>query len=266
MRAGALRVALALVALGVALPAAAQDGFEAAERARAEARLEDAERLYDEALESGQLGLSEVAHAHLRLAELAYLGEELGAGERHLRYALALRPDAPVSDGPQSMQDAAAAILVERSQRTMRVVLEISDPSAPIAIAMRDAPDGLVRTVLVAGPEGWRRTIAYEGEERLEVSPPQASRPIGVRLLDRHGNALGSAGAWPAPPAEVVVAPTAPAPVTAEPPPEEEEDGEEVFENPWFWVAIGVVAVIAVVAIAFTASGDSYSLGPPVAP
>jgi len=253
------------MALGVAAPAAAQDRFEDAERARAEARLEDADRLYTEVLESGQLGLSEVAHAHLRLAELAFLGEELEVGARHLRYALALRPDAPVGDAPQAMQDAAAAILVERSQRRLRVVLEISDPSSPITIAVRDAPADLIRTVLVAGPEDWRRTIAYDGEARLDVEPPQASRPIGVRLLDRYGNALGFAGEWPAPPA--VVAPPAPAPDPApDPAPEPEEDGEEVFENPWFWVAIGVVAVIAVVAVAFTASGESYSLGPPVAP
>jgi len=221
VRSGALRVALALVALGVAAPAAAQDRFEDAERARAEARLEDAERLYTDALESGELGLSEVAHAHMRLAELAYLGEELEAGGRHLRYALALRPDAPVGDGPQSMQDAAATILVERSQRTLRVVLEISDPASPIIIAVRDAPESLVRTVLVAGPEDWRRTIAYEGEARLEVSPPDASRPIGVRLLDRYGNALGFAGEWPAPaaatPAPAPNPAPAPSPVPADP-------------------------------------------------
>ncbi|MCB9598388.1 MAG: hypothetical protein H6719_37085 [Sandaracinaceae bacterium] len=271
MRSGPLRVAAALVVgawlAGGASSARAQDPFEAAETARAEARLEDASAAYTRVLESGELGLSEVAHAHLRLAEIAFLGEEIELGTRHLGYALALRPDAPVTDGPQAMQDAAAAILVERSQRRLRAVLEISDPSAPIVLDVRDAPAGLVRTIEVRGPGGWSRTFAWDGEAR-SLEPPAESRPLGVRLLDAYGNALGSAGVWPAaapaaPPAEVI--PPVALPTPAEPEPEEEE-GDNVFENPWLWVAIGVVLVVAGVAIGFTASGDSYVVGAPVAP
>lgn len=269
LRPGPLRVGLALAALAIALGAGrarAQDPFEAAERARAEARLEEALAGYRAALESGQLGLSEVAHAHLRLAELAFLGDEVDAGTRHLRYALALRPDAPVAEGPQPMQDAAAAILVERSQRPLRAVLEISDPSAPIVVDVRDAPEGLVRTVEVRGPGGWSRTIAWDGEAR-SVDPPAAARPIGVQLRDAHGNSVGAAGVWPAAPVAAPPPPDEPPPPDVTPAPEpEEEGGEEVFENPWLWVAIGVVVVVAAVAIGFTASGDSYTIGPPVAP
>lgn len=267
MRPGPLRVAAGL-ALGAALAlgasrAAAQDPFEAAERARAEARLEEALALYRAALESGRLGLSEVAHAHLRLAELAFLGDELEAGTRHLGYALALRPDAPVTEAPPAMQEAAAAILVERSQRALRAVVELSDPSAPIVIDVRDAPDGLVRTIEVRGPGDWSRTLAWDGEART-VDPPAEARPIGVQLRDAHGNAIGAAGVWPAAPPP---APPAPEPPDIPPAPEPEgEDGDDVFENPWLWVAIGVVLVVAGVAIAFTASGERYVLGAPVAP
>lgn len=298
VRAGPLRVgdprpASRWVALGVGVAVAlvaadlsAQDRFEAAERARAEARLDEAEAAYEAVLSSGELGLSEVAHAHLRLAELSFLGEELEAGTRHLRYALSLRPDAPVDDGPQAMRDAAAAILVERSQRTLRAVLEVSDPSAPIVVDVRDAPEGLVRTLTLRGGEDWSRTVSWDSDP-ISVHPPAAARPIGVRLFDRYGNTLGSAGVWPAPvaavsapvnappsPAEVAAAavptPTQPAPTQPAPADSSEssegEGGDNVLENPWFWAAIGVVVVIAVVAVAFTASGESFTLGPPVAP
>lgn len=270
LRSGPLRVAGLALAATLALTAArahAQDPFEAPERARAEARLEDALAGYRLALESGQLGLSEVAHAHLRLAELAFLGDELEEGTRHLRYALALRPDAPVTDGPQTMQDAAAAILVERSQRALRAVLEISDASAPIVVDVRDAPDGLVRTLELRGPGDWSRTIPWDGEPR-SVEPPAASRPIGVQLRDAHGNLVGAAGVWPAvaPPVAVPPPDVIPPPDETPAPPPEEEDEPEFFENPWLWVAIGVILVIAGVAIGFTASGDSYSIGAPVAP
>ncbi|MBX3270992.1 MAG: hypothetical protein KF729_12075 [Sandaracinaceae bacterium] len=270
MRARALRVAAlgfalavgAALALGAAR-AEAQDPFRDAERARAEARLEEAHAGYRAALESGGLGLGEVAHAHLRLAELAFLGEELDAAARHLRYALALRPDAPVADGPPAMQDAAAAILTERSQRTLRAVIEISDPSGPIVVDVRDAPEGLVRTVEVRGPGGFARTFAWEGSPR-SLAPPLEARPIGVRLYDAHGNTIGAAGEWPAERAQV----PAPEPDVREVPvaPHADESGPEFFENPWLWVAIGVVVVLAAVAIGFTASGDRYVVGAPVAP
>ena len=259
-------MSLGLVGLGVAASAGAQDRFEAAERARAEARLEEAEQGYRSALESGELTLSEVAHAHLRLAELAFLGEELDAGSRHLRYALSLRADAPVAEGPQGMQDAAAAILVERSQRTLRAVVEVSDPSAPLRIDVRDAPDGLVRTIEVAGPAGFHRTLGWDGEAR-ELDPPVEARPIGVRLLDVHGNRIGSAGVWPSPPAAVPPPPpNTPIPVVETGEPEGEEGGDDALENPWLWVAIGVVLVVAGIAVGFSASGDRFTLGAPVAP
>jgi len=245
--------------------ASAQDPFAAAEEARAEGRPEDAQRAYELALQGGTLGLSEVAHAHLRLAEIAFSTEEIEAGERHLLYALALRPDAPIADGPPTMQERATALLAERSERRLRAVLEVSDPSSPVRVDLRDAPEGLVRVVLVAGPDGFSRTLAWDGTAR-ELTPPPASRPIGVRLLDAYGNAVGSAGVWPAPALArrpLVPPPTVVAEQALTPEPEEEDD---VIENPWLWVAIGVVLVIAGVAVGFSASGDRYNVGAPVAP
>jgi len=271
LRVGRIALAAALCATVVTASARAQDRFAAAEQARANAQLDEAQQAYEAVLASGVLGLSEVAHAHLRLAELAFSVEDLETADRHLRYALALRPDAPVAEGPQLMQDAAAAILVERAQRPLRAVLEVSDASSPIRIDLRDAPPGLVRVIRVRGPEAYTRTLAWDGQAH-ELDPPAASRPIGVRLLDAHGNALGSAGVWPAP--EVVATVVAPPVLVPEPREvaqaalevEPEEEGDDVIENPWLWVAIGVVLVVAGVAVGFSASGDRYTVGAPVAP
>ncbi len=257
------------MALCAVVPAAAkvraQDRFAAAESARAESRFDDARRAYEDALASGALGLSEVAHAHLRLAELAFRAESFEEAERHLRYALALRPDAPVSAGPEAMQAAATIILEERGRRALRAVLEVSDPSSPIRVDLRDAPPGLVRVVLVRGRAGYSRTLAWDGTPQ-EVTPPAGSRPIGARLLDAHGNALGSAGVWPAPTPPVVVPPPRVVAEAALAPDPEPEEGDDVIENPWLWVAIGVVLLVAGLAVGFSASGDRYTIGAPVAP
>lgn len=267
VRSGSLRVgflgALMLVFVMPPETAAAQrEPFARAERARAEGLLDEAESAFEAALESGRLDPSEVAHAHLRLAELAYLAQASEEGARHLRWALALRPDAPVQDEalPEAMRVEAASVLAARDG-ALRAVLEVSGPDASVRLHVRDAPEGMVRVVEVAAGE-WSRTLAWD-DGPVDLEPPAAARAqLSVRVLDAHGNELARAGL--APPAPVDE-PAEPAPIElAEIPASEPE--ENLIESPWLWVVIGAVLIGVGTGIGLSASGRRYIVGAPVAP
>lgn len=265
VRTRALRVTtIALLLVGPALaPVAvrAQDALTRADRARGEARHEDAEAAYMEALRSGTLDASEVSHAHLRLAELAYLEEDLPEGERHLRFALSLRADAPFDEGPPVMRDAGAAILVQRSQRTLRVVIEVGDAAAPIRIDVRDAPEGLVRVIEVRGAASFSRTLAWDGGA-LSLDPPAEARPVALRALDAYGNLLARAGVEPVEVAGPEVETVRSAPIE-EP---EQTERESLLESPWLWVVVGLLLAGVGVAVGVSASGERYLVGAPRVP
>lgn len=265
VRSGTLRVAAFALAFLVPVLGKAQNALERGELARREARIDDAAAAYLEALRSGSLDASEVAHVHLRLAEIAFLGEELEDGLRHLRFALALRPDAPVDDGPLTMQDSAAAILVERAQRRVRALIEVGDASAPIHIDIRDAPEGLVRVVEVRGAGGYSRTVAWDGSPRALDVPVQA-RPIAIRALDAHGNELARAGDRGVP--DVRPSPVAGelAPIGPPEPPDAAEERDDFFESPWPWLVAGAIVVGVAIAVGASASGERYVVGAPRAP
>lgn len=266
LRAGALRVALVLSTLVAASVARAQP---AADEAFAAGRLDEAAARYGRALESGGLEPDQLAHVHLRLAELAALASLDDEATRHLGAAIAIRPQGALSESaPPALAEEADALRGER----VRVQLIVSGPDDPVEIAVRDAPEALVRTLAIRGSGGYARSLPWEGEARsLEV--PASARPLEVRALDRHGNTVALAGALE-PEIEPEPAEEEPLPI---PDPEDDdgdapdrvpagddpEEGPSLVENPWLWVAVGLVVLGVGVAVGVSASGERFVVGAP---
>lgn len=251
---GPLRVALVLGAVfWAAAPAAAQDALAGADRAYDEGRLRDAAVAYDDALAAGGLDPARLVRAHLRLGVLSALGGELDRTERHFAAALALDPtrDAPEELSPE-LRARFEALREARGGRRLSLSLEREDGA--IVITVRDAPEGLARTLEAAGGT-WRERVEWTGAP-LRLEPPPEALPIEAVLFDAHGNRLARAGARTAPAALVEAsAPLAPGEATG---------GRNLLESPWLWVAVGAILIGIGVAIAVSASGDRYLLQPPV--
>ncbi|HJL18551.1 MAG TPA: hypothetical protein RMH99_23020 [Sandaracinaceae bacterium LLY-WYZ-13_1] len=268
-RGAALGVALACV-LGAVRPAAAQGSpregpLRAAEAAYAQGRLAEAGVAYEAAIAAGRLERDGLVRAHLRLGLLARLGAEDDRARRHFVVALALRPDVPA---PEALDAEAGfeALRRARDGERLRAVLETSDPSEPVRVDVRGAPEGLVRTVELSGRGGFARRLRWTGRP-LAVEAPAAARPLFVRVLDAHGNRLAEAGTPPAPEAPGAPSSERPSSVrepTAEPVGPDDDEGPSLIESPWLWIAVGLVAVGAGVAIGVSASGDRFVLDAPV--
>ncbi|MGE0788392.1 MAG: hypothetical protein AB7S26_22145 [Sandaracinaceae bacterium] len=247
-------------ALRVAPPAHAQAPSRA-DGAYDEGRLDDAAALYGVELESGRLEPAELAHVHLRLAELARLASLDADAEQHLRTALSLTPDA---EPPEGLAELAARIRAE-GVGPVRVLIAISDPSTPARIEVTGAPQGLVRTLMVRTGDAEPRAIPWDGTPREEPSAPSE-----VRALDRFGNVVARAGRARAssPPPEEPVPPrileTEPGDEQVIEEEQEEDDEPSALENPWLWIAVGLVVVGAGVAIGVSASGERYIVGAPI--
>lgn len=254
LRPGPLRVALLLGALSLtAAPAAAQDALAAADRAYDDGRLREAAVAYDDAIASGGLDPARLVRAHLRLGVLSALGGELRRTEGHFAAALALDPtgDAPAELSPE-LRARFEALREARGGR--RLSLSIAREEAAIVITVRDAPEGLARTIEAAGG-AWRERVEWTGEP-IRLEPPPEALPIEAVLLDAHGNRLARAGARTTSAALVEASePAAPEGVTG---------GRNLLESPWLWVAVGAILIGIGVAIAVSASGDRYLLQPPV--
>lgn len=252
MPAGALRVAaLAAALLALGQPALAQDALEAAGRAYDEGRLEEATRAYREAVRSGALDSSELVRAHLRLGILAALAGALDETERSFTIALALDP---IRETPEELSPELRArfeALCE-SREGRRVTVAISRVDGAIAFEVRDAPEGLARTIEVRGGEGFVARVPYEGAP-VHLEPPPGALPIEATLLDQHGNRIARAGARLD---AVAVTATRPAP--------EEPPTRNLLESPWLWIVVGAIVIGIGVTVGVSASGDRYLLQPPV--
>lgn len=234
-------------------------GLESADAAYEASRLVPAERAYEIALRSGELGRPELVRAHLRLGVLAILAAEDDRAARHFALALALEPDAaapPELDA--SGLEAFEAIRRSGRGARLRAVIETSDATEPVRIDVRGAPLHAVRTVELVGRGGFVHRVSWTGEP-VALSVPRQAHPLGVRALDGDGNVLATAGVVRLEAADSVRANPAP---TA--PPAEVESSPDLIESPWLWIVVGVVVAGVAVAVGVSASGERFVLDAPV--
>jgi hypothetical protein len=236
LRGGSLPIALALVVLtALASPARAQIG--GADRAYDEGRFAEAGRAYEDALATGALDPSGLAHVHLRLGVIAALGGDAALVDRHFVIALAIDP---ALEAPAELDPARRARFEAMRGERVRVHAERT------GIVIEGAPAELALSIEARG-EGWNRRFPWEGT-RITIAPPASALPIDVRLVDPHGNGVARGRIE--------------APRVIEPP--RTDSGEEIIESPWLWVAIGVILLGVGLAIGFSASGERFVLGAPV--
>lgn len=253
---GALRVAacFAGVLLATASTALAQGALEAAGRAYDEGRIEEAARAYRDALESGSLEPAGLVRAHLRLGILAALEGDAASTDRSFEIALALDPirDAPDELSPE-LRARFDALRAARGGRRVTLVIERVDGG--IMLGVRDAPEGLARTIEVRGGGGFEARVAWEGAP-IRVDPPVEALPIEAALFDAHGNRIARAGAR----LDGAVAAVA----TAASARGQEGPGRNLLESPWLWIVVGAIVIGIGVTVGVSASGDRYVLDPPV--
>ncbi len=254
MHRGALRIALlALLAPATAL---AQAPLADADRAYDDGRLGEAAHAYDDALATGALDPALLTRAHVRLGVLAALEGEDEATDRHFAIALALDPvrDAPEELTPE-LRARFDALREARDGHRLTLAIEMEDEGMHLVV--RDAPPDLVQTIVVRGGHGWERRFPWSGEP-ITIDPPPEAMPVEAFALDAHGNRLARAGAR----IEVPVVLGEPAPLTQ--PPANGDGGRNLIESPWLWIVVGTIVIGAAVAVGVSASGDRYTLDPPV--
>ncbi len=232
--------------------AAAQDSLAAADRAYDDGHLQEAAREYGDALATGALDPAALVRAHVRLGVLAALEGDTAAMERHFTVALALDP---VRDAPEELSPDLAArfdtLRDAREGRRLALAIDRTD-AAGLQLEVRDAPEGLVRTIVVRGGGDWERRFAWEGEP-IAIDPPAVALPVEADALDAQGNRLARAGARIAAPVIVRVE----EPIEA---PRPGDGARNLIESPWLWVVVGAVILGVAVAVGVSASGDRYLL------
>ena len=216
-------------------------------------------------LRSGSLDAEALASVHLRLGLLDFERGDLERSRVRVETALRIDPDANVDGISEESRAHVAAIREPLAGARVRVTVTMAGAGAPLEIDVRDAPDGLVRMLEVIGPR-FERRVVYDGEVR-SLDVPLSARPLHVRALDEYGNVVTTVG--PPPVAHLEVRQEREAEETsggedeAEPAEDPPSPEQEFFENPAFWVFVGVILLGAGIGIGITASGERYVFGAP---
>ncbi|MEM9073373.1 MAG: hypothetical protein AAGE52_33015 [Myxococcota bacterium] len=251
-----MRMLAAFVILGASM-AQAQDSVEEAEALYREGALPDALRSFQAALEAGGHEPDTLASVYWHLGVLSTITGAEAEAARSFERALSLDPNLRTPDElPPEAQDRYRAL--QRQARRLELRLQPGEVSSTqetsIALSIRNAPDGLARTVRAsAAPEGappWR-SEASAGEERIGIEPAawrgSDRLQVEVQVVDAHGNILARA--------------TTTLRATSEAAPVVPTNERSVAASPWLWTSVAVVVLGAVLAAVLLSRRDDRFQG-----
>jgi hypothetical protein len=258
-------VVAALVAAGAAPAAARRSGehaaeLDAAQRALARLRYEEARTLLERAWRSGDNGPAALALIFRLQGEVAAtLGDTAGARRAFVRW-LVIDPGARLDEGASpkfvsAFDDARAQL----GGAALRVDVEVDGAAAPggaqVTLVVVADPLAMIAGARASytGEGGVLSLVEGKGSARVALPLPGAGgRRVVVAAVDGFGNRLverpivverpqAAPTPEPAPPPRTTLAPAAPASVPASSPP----PARSTFASPWLWTGVSAGLAVA---------------------